>query len=247
MIYVSQNNSQSAPPAPTKDEQTAQKIIVRDYPSTIYLWPSMVVGIFVWVIDYVIRYITEVGKSPQSVDTPEFQAYVASIWLILFIFNLTVMSFDFGVGRTFTLLITVVLVVVLYIGVIDTLKIQGLPNVNEMIIGLGIGAKANFYLAVSILLGFLFIITSISVRFNYWEFTSNRIIHHRGIFEREESFSAQNSRVITRVDDIFERILFRAGTVTIVDSEKNVHVLKNVYNAIGKDKVLDLDIRIRKE
>ena len=73
-------------------------------------------------------------------------------------------------------------------------------------------------------------------RFNYWEFSSNRIIHHKGIFEREESFSAQNSRVITRVDDIFERILFKAGTVTVIDSEKNVHVLKNVYNAIGKDK-----------
>ena len=82
----------------------------------------------------------------------------------------------------------------------------------------------------------IFIATFLEARFNYWELESNRIIHHRGIFEKAESFSSQNSRVITSTDDIFERLLFRAGTIHIIDPEKKLHVIENVYNAHNKDR-----------
>ena len=75
----------------------------------------------------------------------------------------------------------------------------------------------------------------LSTYFTYWEISPNRIKHHKGLFEREENFSGLNSRVVTKIDDIFERLLFRAGTIQIHDPDGNVHELRNVYKAVKKD------------
>lgn len=244
---MSDRSEQAKEQKQRKDDEIPDKVIVRAYPSTIYLWPSMLAGFFIFFIDFFIRNFSEANLTTKSVDSVEFGAYIASIWLVIFIFNLVVMSFDFSLGKFFTIFVSIALFAVLYVTVIDkSLEGTGLPSFNEIIVSLGISATANFYLGCSLLILLLIFVMAISTRFNYWEFSSNRIIHHKGVFEREESFSAQNSRVITSIDDIFERILFRAGTIQIIDPEKHIHVLRNVYNAVGKDKQIQIMLSVMK-
>ena len=219
------------------------RVIVRSYPKTIYLWPSMVAGFIIFLIDLVLR-LTD--KLPSDVvpatakfsPLQEYQAYLASIWLAIFLFNLIIISFDFSLGKTFTIFVTVIVVVLIYVVLKDALFPGGLglPKFKDTLAGLQISASPNFYVIISLMIFLILLATWIEARFNFWEFESNRIIHHRGIFEREESFSAQNSRVITSTDDIFERLLFRAGTIHILDPEKKLHIIENVYNANNKDK-----------
>ena len=224
---------------PIKNEpEKASKVVVRGYPKSIYLWPSMVAGFMIFLIDYILR-TTSSGPYGSVGDANAFNSYLASIWLVILLFNLIIISFDFSLGKTFTIFVTIALVALIYIVGKDALFPNGLdilPSFKNILVQMDIGASPNFYLVVSFMLFFIFTATFLVARFNYWEFESNRIIHHRGVFEREESFSAQNSRVITSTDDIFERMLFRAGTIHIIDPEKKLHIIENVYNAVGKDK-----------
>ncbi|MHA2365881.1 MAG: hypothetical protein ACXAC7_18120 [Candidatus Hodarchaeales archaeon] len=213
-----------------------ERVIVRGYPKSIYLWPSMLTGFILWLIDFALDAMDQYPANQQ-----EFQAYLASAWIIILTFNIIVISFDFSLGKTFTIFVTLALIIVLYLVFKEALFPEGIGldiQLKQTLVDFDIGASPNFYLLISIILFIIFLVVFINSRFNYWEFESNRIIHHNGIFEREESFSAQNSRVITRTDDIFERILFRAGTIFIIDPEKKVHEITNVYNAVNKDKII---------
>ncbi len=226
-----------------KEPKKSNNVIIRGYPKTIYLWPSMVAGFVILLIDFALR---SIGHYPQNLiingvathGLDKYNAYLASIWLLILFFNLIVISFDFSLGKTFTIFVTIVVVVLLYILVKNALNLNvgPLPDFKDILASFDIIASANFYTSISILLLILFLALFIEARFNFWEFESNRIIHHKGIFQRDESFNTQNSRVITSTDDIFELILFRAGTIHIIDPEKKLHVIENVYNATHKDK-----------
>lgn len=222
----------------TKSEPKREiRVIVRAYPKTIYLWPSMVVGFIIFLIDFALR--SSNSLPTDLIKLKEFNAYLASIWLIILLFNLIIISFDFSLGKTFTIFITIIVIVLIYVVVKDAFfprGLGGLPTFKDTLVSFDISASPNFYVVISLMILLILLATFIEARFNYWEFESNRIIHHRGIFEREESFSAQNSRVITSTDDIFERMLFRAGTIHILDPEKKLHIIENVYNANNKDR-----------
>jgi len=225
---MSENETKSEP-------QKEIRVIVRAYPKTIYLWPSMVAGFIIFLIDLSLRLSNSLPSDPTKLK--EFNAYLASIWLIILLFNLIIISFDFSLGKTFTIFITVIVLVLIYVVLKDALFSNGLglPKFKDSLVSFDISATPNFYIIISLMIFIILAVTWIEARFNFWEFESNRIIHHRGIFEREESFSSQNSRVITSTDDIFERLLFRAGTIHILDPEKKLHIIENVYNANNKD------------
>lgn len=218
----------------TNEDEIPDSIIARNYPKTIYLWPTMILGFVIVILDYL---LTNILDSPP-VDQELFNAMLAAVWLIVVAFNLIVISFDFSFGRTFTIFITIAFLVLLYIVVRDFFNFDlpiDFPSLAEVLKSININSSPTFFLLYSLILLLIYIVLFIKTQFVYWEFTSNRIIHHRGIFEREESFSAQNSRVITETTDVFERLLFRAGTIYVIDDQGKVHKIENVYNAANKD------------
>jgi hypothetical protein len=210
------------------------RVVAKSFPKTIYLWPTLIIGMIIWIVNSLnTEFDFFTGQNAQNVN-----ALFATIWLLFIAFNLIIMSFDFSLGKTFSIFITIIVITLGYVLLRDANNIellQDLPSLKEILLSINIYVDPIFYLLFSLILMFIYIVTFIQTRFVYWEFQSNRIIHHRGIFEREESFSAQQSRVITQTTDIFERLLFRAGTIYIIDSDKNVHKLENVYDAGGKD------------
>jgi len=223
----------------SKKDEIPDRVIARSYPSTIYLWPAVLVGYLI----YLLSWLNKSFNFVSSTDQPKFHSLLAGIWLTIVIFNLIVMSFDFSLGKTFTIFISFGFLVLLYIVIRDGLniKVALLPSIAEFLADLSIEINPNFYLLFSLLMTFIYIIVFIQTRFNYWEFTSNRISRRGGFFEREESFSAQSSRVVTETTDVFERLLFRAGVIYVIEGDKKVHQINNVYNAIGIDnKIQDM-------
>lgn len=219
-----------------KKDEIPDRVIVRGYAKTVYLWPTMLVGFFLFTVDYVANNFMDMTPSV------EFNAYLGSLWLLMFTFNIVVISFDFSLGKTFTIIVSVAFLILLYILLREWFFPDGLglntPSIKKVLVDLNITASPNFYAFISLVIFLILLVVFIYAHFNYWEFESNRISHHRGFFEREENFNAQSSRVITQTDDIFERLLWRAGTIYVIDTQGTVHRIENVYNAVGKDKVI---------
>ena len=215
-------------------EITNDRVIVREYPKTVYLWPTMVIGIIFWIISSLNNQFNLF--KPQ--DLTNLNALFASIWLLIITFNLIVISFDFSASRTFTILVSFFSLFLLYILIRDYFNFsltKIFPSFKQFLIDTGLDVSPVFYLYFSFILIVIYAILAIKAKVVYWEFQPNRIVHHRGLFDDEESFPAQQSRVITHTPDIFERLLFRAGTIFIIVGDDKIHKLENVYNAASKD------------
>lgn len=228
------SNKETSSKKDISKEEKENKIIVRAYPKTVYLWPTMVIGFIFWIISVINNIFTIF--SPQSLN--DIISVFASLWLIIITFNLIVISFDFSVGKLFTILTTVLCISLLYILLRDYFKLQLInifPSIKDFLTNSGLSITPVFYLYFSFILLFLYLIIWLEGKIHYWEFQPNRITYHKGLFNDEESFPAQQSRIITETTDIFERLLFRAGTIFVVVGDNKVHKLENVYNAATKN------------
>lgn len=211
------------------EKEKYDRVVVRSYTVGIYLYPSMIVGLIIWILDKNFSELIQDTFNPANLDN-----YIATIWFIVFTFNIIVISFDFTLGKVFTVSVLIFSLILGYTlifpdGLNSGLALSDLLNFGE-------GASSDFYFWISMMILVILVIDIVRARFDYWVFTSNRIEHHRGIFEREMSFNAQNSRVTTQTDDIFERVLFLAGTIFVSDPDRRVFPIYNVFGANGKDK-----------
>ena len=224
-------------------EEFRQNITIRGYSKVVYLWPAMLIG---FIVSLLAR-LTNDGFG--TVAPKDFAYYLAAIWFIVFTFNIVVIGFDFSLGKVFTIFVSIFALALLYVIIFPKGLNTGLSFI-DLLNTMNMSASDGMYFWISMMVFIVLIVSFIQKRFDYWEIESNRIVHHRGLFEREESFSAQNSRVTTQTDDIFERILFLSGTVFIQDPEHNIHAIYNVFGASSKDKkIQDLlsVIRVKNE
>ena len=220
----------SEQPTEKPKRKPQDKVVVRSYTKGIYFYPTMIVGFILFLVD---EYASDLVLDTFSVDPLNYLNYIAAIWFVIFTFNIIVISFDFTLGKVFTGSVLVFAVILVYSVAFP--EGLGMPSIQQLL-NFGGGASSAFYLWISIMVLLIILIDLVRARFDYWVFTSNRIEHHRGIFEREMSFSAQNSRVTTQTDDIFERVLFLAGTIFVQDPDRRVWPIYNVFGANGKDK-----------
>ena len=197
-----QYNEEKQDRAGMKGDKSEQSVIIRTYPNTVYLWPTAAVSFIIYLIDYIYTHF----MTQNIFDDPGAQATAAGAFFISFFIVLIIMSFDFSLGKSFSIFITFIVFVILYYFVIDKFMPEEL-SINQVLITIDIGAKANFYMLYTIILLVLFFFVYVSHHFNYWEISPNRIKHHKGLLEREENFSAHNSRVVTKIDeDKFETL-----------------------------------------
>ena len=225
------------------NEDVKRHIIIRGYSKVVYLWPAMVVG-------FIVTFLEKIASNGiNNVPAQDYAYYLCAIWFIVFTFNIIVIGFDFSLGKIFTIFVCIFALALLYLIIFPRGINTGLSFI-DLLKSMNMSASDGLYFWISMMILIVLIISIIQKRFDYWEIESNRIVHHRGLFEREESFSAQNSRVTTQIDDIFERILFLSGTVLITDPERIIHAIYNVFGANVKDKkIQDLlsVIRVKNE
>lgn len=167
-------------------------------------------------------------------DAPE--AWVGSLWVGVFVFNLLVISFDFNEERSLiaVLLVVVALLVALYFGALADVEsfLSSLkPQMNDTFYWLMFGAFST-----------VFFFAFLQSRVDFWIIEPNEVVHRYGIFPKMKRFSTESLRWDKVVPDLLERILLGSGTIILTTPhEKHPIVIEHV---VGIGRVDDQIARI---
>ncbi|MFX0165061.1 MAG: hypothetical protein ACFE9V_07040 [Candidatus Hodarchaeota archaeon] len=208
----------------TSNSLRNNQIILRNFPKAIFFTPLFLVSVTFCIA--------------QSFLT-DFNPWFGLIWVVIFFSNFTVTALDFPSYRVLILILGVVIVVLLaiFLGLIPTLKQLGIVGQNFRI-----GLSAEFYMIMAIILGLILGLVIVSSRFDYYRIERNEVIHKTGFFSTSlERFPVRGLRIKKEIPDLFEYLLFKAGTITLMFPKDNkiVH-LNTVLNVKKKAERIDL-------
>ncbi len=208
----------------TKAKKVKEYLIVRSYPETLFFYPSMIVGIIIFFIQFL------AGESL----TTAVQSQWGTFFFAVFAFNFLIVAFDFGIGKTALIaagFIILILVVVLFqeqIAVLLSLDLTP-PDITM---------STGFYLFFDLLMIAHFIMVYIYSRIDYWLISPTEIYHHRGILGDERRFgNAQHAHIEKTTPDIFEKMLFLSGDLFIKpETDPHIYRVANVFRVNKKEK-----------
>ena len=171
------------------------------------------------------------GEIPVSVEASSPQITVTVIFMLVFIFNLVVIGFDFPSNR-FIALIAFLFLGVAVLWILSKENPELLGGIGDFVSSFKPSANATFYWMFSILLGCLFCIMFLARSLDYWEIRPNEAVHVHGLPRHKKRYSAHHMRFEMEVNDIFEHMWpFKAGRLYIrPTNEKQQYVLDNVMN-----------------
>jgi hypothetical protein len=193
-------------------------LIIRNWPKMVFMWPTALMSLVCGLI---------------ATFLPSWDHFFGGAFLICFTFNLLVITYDFPRSTSLTMLAAIVALV---LGVILINQRYGIvAPLQAWLSSLDLKASADFYYAIFAGMFLLFIGMALITRFDYWELTSNELIHHTGLLGNIERFSTGGLKLNTEINDVFEYILAGAGRIimTIPGTPRPV-VLDNVlrFNSI---------------
>jgi len=210
----------------TKTKQEKKYIIIRSYPETLFFYPSFIVGIIVFLIQFL---------AGSSLD-PEVANQWGTFFFAVFAFNFLIVAFDFGLGKTaliaagFIILILIVVLLQQQLG--DMLNLTfATPEINM---------STDFYLFFDLLMVAHFILLYLYSRIDYWLISPTEIYHHRGILGDERRFgNAQHAHIEKTTPDIFEKMLFLSGDIFIKpETDPHIYRVSNVFRVDKKEKAI---------
>lgn len=193
-------------------------LIIRNWPKMVFMWPTALMSLVCGLI---------------ATFAPAWDHVFGGAFLVCFTFNLLVITYDFPRSTSLTML-AVMVAAVLGIILINQRYVIIAP-LQQWLSTLDLNASADFYYAIFAGMFLLFIGMALVTRFDYWELTSNELIHHSGLLGNSERFSTAGLKLNTEINDVFEYILAGAGRIimTIPGAPRPV-VLENVlrFNSI---------------
>ncbi|MBU0551278.1 hypothetical protein KKF91_00665 [Myxococcota bacterium] len=197
--------------------ERARKVMIRPYPSVIYLYPSFIAAIAcgLWV--------------QFGTVTPEAPGITGLFFTLMFFFNISIMAFDY------TRLASIVIVLlVIILALVSALA----PSVGVFIaksLSIQLYMNALFYWVWAIALGVLFLVVFFKTRFDYWEVKNNELLHHHGMLGDVERWPAPNMRISKEINDVMEYALCRAGRLVLMPAREPRAII--IDNVIGIDHV----------
>ena len=198
------------------------RVVVRSYPKVIFFWLTWLASLVMGII--------------QKGHDPVLAADLGTIWIIIFAFNLIVISFDFN--EVVSVMVLAVIAVVIFAG----LYWRFLGPIGEFIRDLDVGMNSRFYFTIFGIFSVIYFFVFLKTRFNYWEFRYNEVIHREGVFPNIKRYSTEDLRWFKEVPDVLERVLAGSGRM-ILTTPREPHpiVLENVLR-IGSidEKVADI-------
>ena len=187
-------------------------IVLRSWPKMIFLWPTTLLACLA-------------GFGMMS--RPDSLNLIGGIFVVGVALNLIVLTFDFP--RSTWLLLGVVIVALILGLILLNQQFGFIDSVKNWFSSLQINASRDFYFTIFILLSLLMIGMSISTRFDYWELSSNELIHHSGLLGDVERFSTAGLKLNTEINDVFEYILAGSGRIILnIPGSPRPVVLNNV-------------------
>lgn len=218
--------------AATNSEQAGEaavpgRIFLVSCPKVVFLYPTF----FMALIAGFYSAVTGVEKMDDT-DV----SIVNTAFMIVFALNLVVFSFDFPRTTSLTVFFLVASVI---LGILLLFRLQQdiLPFVHDVLRHFKPWANATFYFSIAALLGVLFFAVLIGMQFDYWEVTSNELLHHHGFLSDLERFSSPQLRIDKEINDVFEFMLLRSGRLILHPSdERRSIVLDNVLFISRKER-----------
>ncbi|MDX1798451.1 MAG: hypothetical protein R3255_07370 [Candidatus Lokiarchaeia archaeon] len=203
-----------------KKPKYSEVIFVRSYPKVIFFYPLLITSLILWLIQALL---------------PTDNSVLGYIWFIVFFINIFVTAFDFSSTKFFVLILAIVIVILIVVFLV-------LPNFSIPLydFSLYVALPYQFYMLMSIILGFILGIVLISTRFEYYKIERNEIFHKTGIFTSAERFPVKSLRFRKDIPDVFEFFMLRAGRLTIMPGKADeVMILPTVLNINKKEAHLD--------
>jgi hypothetical protein len=186
-----------------------EPLIIRSYSKVIFFWPIAAASLLFWML---------AGGAWNPVDLGiEKDARWAHMlglwWYLVFAFNLTAFSFDFG-RRNFITFVVLVAAVVLGITALDMAVDAAVwGGIYDFFGTLNILVNANFFLCMFLLFGGFIGLSLVRSRLDYWELKPNELVHKHGFLGDVRAYSTLNMQIEKEIPDVFEWLLFGSGRI----------------------------------
>ncbi len=222
----------------------SERVYLVSYPKIVFLYPTFLAAIAAGV------YMSVVGNVTGAEN--HLTEMVAAGFLAIFTLNLFVLAFDFPRTTSLTLFFFCFATICgLYI--LFTNRPELLGSVGDAIKQVKPWANATFYYIVTGILGSIFCMVAIYVRFDYWEVRPNELLHHHGFLSDMERLSAPHLRIDKEINDVFEYLLCRSGRLILQPrNSPRAIILENVFFISSKEKKITqmlgaLQVQVRSE
>ena len=252
----------TVPPAtPAPDKKREQGVILVSYPKVVFLYPSVLVALVAAL------YMQFVGNAaiekadvahanavaaaeaapadgaapavkPEQVQRPIGPVMMGTVFIVVLLLNLVVISFDFP--RTTSVTIAALLAAAL-LGVLLLSKYYPnlLPLVSRLLAKLQPEANAMFYFCYSLGMLVIYFAVWINSKFDYWELRHNELLHHHGFMSDLERHPTTALKINKEIKDIFEYLLLKSGRMILqAGGNQRPIVLENVFFIDKKEEVI---------
>lgn len=201
------------PPAP------AESVIIRPWPKVVFLYPTFVCATIFFLLSW----------AGLVEDRTLGNAFMV-VWLV----NLLVFSFDFSRIWSIVMIIGGALLVVL------TLWLDLTGFIGNVAHAMAITCNSQFYGWFSGGMGLLLLIVFINSRFHYYEVNAREILHHHGYLGDVTRWSTEGLEMNKEIYDVAEYVLLRSGRLIFnpMTSKKSI-VVDNVANVNRAEKAIN--------
>lgn len=212
-------------------QATGSKMLTfRGWPKMIFLWPTAIVCL-------------AMGLATSFI--PNSAVVWGSIFMAVLGVNLLVLTFEFPRATSLTTAFIVIAIVLGFI-LFNVTIFEVLPGLVRILERLRISASEHFYYTFFtiqlILFGGMYFVT----RFDYWQLTSNELVHHKGMLGDVERYSTAGLKLNSELNDVFEYILAGAGRIVMtIPSHPRPIILENVLNIKQITRAADVILEAR--
>lgn len=210
----------SATAVTAKADKVPDRIVLISYPKVVFLYPVLLMSLVA---------ACYLSFTPQPLDPTNKTATVMStLFLGILGVNLVVLAFDFPRTTSLTLFFFAA-AAVMGLLLFFEYRPNALPAIADVVKRFKPLANATFYWSVTGILGLLFVVSFLVVRFDYWEVRPNELLHHHGMLSNLERFPSPHLRIDKEINDVFEYLLLRSGRLILQPSEeRRAIILDNV-------------------
>ena len=203
-----------------KPEEPPPSVLLIPYPKIVFLYPLLIASVLAAII---------VGLTANPLNPDNGVARVVAIlYLGLMAVNLVILAFDFPRATSLTLFFFAVAIVLGGL-LLFTFHPEIWPVLTDILNRFHPLANPTFYWSMAGILGTVYLLMLLAVRFDCWEVRPNELLHHHGFLSNLERFPSPHLRIDKEINDIFEYMLLGSGRLILQASdERRAIVLENV-------------------
>jgi len=192
--------------------------------------PRVVVRPMPKVVFFYLTWLASLAFGIVSVAWEPDPRHLGTVWLVIFTFNLLVISFDFNEVVSIAALFFVLMLI--FAG----LYFDFLGFIGDFFQRLDVQMNPGFYFGVFAVFTAIYAVVIVKSRFEYWEFRHNEVLHRTGLFGEIKRYSTEDLRWFKQIPDVLERILLRSGRMVLTTPRETMPlVIENVVGIEGVD------------